>query len=1344
MKPAEHNTKTPTDATGFFATLCRMLYVKGSGASKAGRRDLVVSLRRSGRIFPTLSRLKCCVPALLCAVVGLLACSPVPALAAAPEVPEVRVESVTAATAIFYGVLNPNAAGVAGTYEFFYKASKTGACEGGSHTPASPGISLGAQHEELPAEPVSGLQANTEYAVCLLAETSPSEKTQSAPVTFTTAPETPETLSPAKSVTATTAVLEGVLNPKAQANAGWYFDYSTEAKCTENPVTSPMEPEELVKAKKESKEVSELQPNRKYEFCLVAYNAAGAQSTVGNEVALTTEPAPPKIDRQSASTNSTEATLEAQVNPNNQETHAYLQYSTSGMVNGSGALTTATKLTTIDLGEGYGDTPVGPETLTGLPAGTTFYYQAVASNATGTSYGTVQSITTVPTPSTDPVTAIAATTATFNGHLTLNPVATSYSFDYKLGSECTGESSTQSTAAASASVSTRVTGLQPDRLYTVCLVTTNAFGSQVGPSVSFKTLPEIYVTDVGSSSATLHVVLDPEGVATTYSFQFGTGSSYGSETPQASAGTGAKPLSFEAHIQNLNAGTVYHFRVIVNNASHETIEAANATFTTRPESSPFTLPDGRQWELVSPPDKQSGSIDAITGEGGLIQAAENGDAITYVTNNPIVAHPLGNRATEDSQVLSRRGAEGWSTEDITTPHNEYTEWFLGVPTEYKLFSPDLSLGLVEPKGETPLPPLPEGAERTIYLRNDSECEPTPTQAIPPTCYTALVTRANVEVPGSKIALPESDREALEGSRVIFQGASPDLSHVVFSDFEPLTTDAAKGQQDLYEWSGGRLSLVSVLPDGEPVSAGLGEGQHNLVRNAVSNDGSRVIWKATGSAAGLYLRDMERKETVEVDSEGHFATANSEDSKLFFTTGNTQGDASAGDLYVFEVTSGEGEPLAGHVTNLTGEGAGVQGEVIGASEDGSYVYFVANGVLGDAAAHDASQGNCKSNNPGGMCNLYVEHQGGGGWEAPEFIATLSGADNPDWSVDGKYLTGLTARVSPDGRWLAFMSDRSLTGYDTTDVNSGEADEEVYLFDTATGRLVCASCNPTGQRPVGVYDPGSGEREPVPLLVDEHQVWETHWLAGSVPGWTSEELRTAIYQSRYLSNNGRLFFDSPDALVSADVNQKEDVYEFEPAGVGGCSAAVAGASEVFEPGSGGCVGLISSGTSSGESAFLDAGVTGGRDVEGNEGGGDVFFLTASQLAPQDEDRAYDVYDAHECTESSPCVTSTLSASTPPCTTADSCRAASSPQPSIYGAGPSETFAGPGNLAPPGGGAPNPVKPKPKVLTRAQKLANALKACHRKKGRQRAKCEKTAHKEYGAKAAAKKASDDRRATR
>ena len=65
-----------------------------------------------------------------------------------------------------------------------------------------------------------------------------------------------------------------------------------------------------------------------------------------------------------------------------------------------------------------------------------------------------------------------------------------------------------------------------------------------------------------------------------------------------------------------------------------------------------------------------------------------------------------------------------------------------------------------------------------------------------------------------------------------------------------------------------------------------------------------------------------------------------------------------------------------------------------------------------------------------------------------------------------LADVTAGVSPDGEYLAFMSDRSLTGYDNVDANpaaKGARDEEVYLYDASTKLLVCASCNPNGEPP-----------------------------------------------------------------------------------------------------------------------------------------------------------------------------------------------------------------------------------------------------------------------------------------
>jgi len=276
-------------------------------------------------------------------------------------------------------------------------------------------------------------------------------------------------------------------------------------------------------------------------------------------------------------------------------------------------------------------------------------------------------------------------------------------------------------------------------------------------------------------------------------------------------------------------------------------------------------------------------------------------------------------------------------------------------------------------------------------------------------------------------------------------------------------------------------------------------------------------------------------------------------------------------------------------------------------------------------------------------------------------TLSSDDEKDWDGlglrgpgTGNDATKKVGRVSPNGRFVEFMSDRPLTGYDNHDALSGQLDEEVFLYDASTGRVVCASCNPTGARPTGILDTYSARP-----MVDRENAWgereHEQWLAASVP---ASQYR---YHSRDMQNDGRLFFNSSDALVPQDTNGLEDVYEYEPTGVGDCTST----SRTFSERSNGCVSLISSGQSAEESAFLDA----------SEGGGDVFFFTSARLTGADYDAAYDVYDARICTTSEPC--RMVPVSPPACSSGDSCKAAPSPQPVIFGATPSATFSGIGNV-------------------------------------------------------------------
>jgi DNA-binding beta-propeller fold protein YncE len=913
------------------------------------------------------------------------------------------------------------------------------------------------------------------------------------------------------------------------------------------------------------------------------------------------------------------------------------------------------------------------------------------------------------------------------------------------------------------------------------------------------------------TSTRLEAQIDANGLDTHYYFQYGTDEVCGQvpssfcataplPPPGADIGSAFGDVHVEATLTGLESGTTYFFRVVAENegGTAENGPQMVDTFTTLPNPVGL-LSDGRAWELVSPPDKAGSGIEAIGGSsgpsGGIMEASEDGKAITYVANGPIEADPEGSHSPEGTQVIATRGSEAWASKDIVTPSRQGEGAPFGSTQEYQLFSADLSFALLQPYGltnlqEPPLVPGVEQEERGIYRRSNATC-----QATPATCYQPLITAEN-NTAEAKQAWGGEAVGHFSGTNGVVSG-TPDLSHVVFSSHVALTGPKPKAPElelnRLYEWSAAsapaeQLQLVSVLPEGTASACtttcktathpvlGTAINTGTAVRNAVSGDGSRVFWTQTGGGeseetGSLYVRETRKGETLRLDvpklsqaeeeegltlpklskkeeeavAEPRFQTASTDGSRVFFTdtvslTGRSRlrtKEEGPADLYVCDVVEVE-EKLHCNLTDLTvdprsdlGESAGLVGVALGASDDGSSIYFVANGVLSnDARSHGATVGHCRRPNsgvpapPDAECNLYLEQYNGETktWEAPRFIAALSQDDAPDWNGSGaRALISLTARVSPNGQYLAFMSNRSLTGYDNVDASEaakGARDEEVFLYDAQSRRLVCASCKP-GTRPHGVFDTehaGEGGG----LLVDRPHIWggaagsevAEKWLAGSIPGWTPLEENTAPYQSRYLSDDGRLFFNGADALVPQDTNGKEDVYQFEPGGVGDCKDTS------------GCVALLSSGISPQESAFLDASPT----------GNDVFFVTAAQLISTDVDKSFDVYDARVCTESSPCL-KPPPPPPPPCASEASCRP---PAPGAPGfeAPPSATFSGPGNVAKQETLAVTP-KAKSKPLTKAQKLAKALKSCRKKFKHAKTKrvaCEKQARKKYGTKKAVK----------
>jgi hypothetical protein len=909
-------------------------------------------------------------------------------------------------------------------------------------------------------------------------------------------------------------------------------------------------------------------------------------------------------------------------------------------------------------------------------------------------------------------------------------------------------------------VSVPLTKLTSDTTYFYRLQASNKNGLNPGEAWQdhqFTTLgPGIRaesVANVAATSATLQASVDPHERPTSVYFQYATSSSFADAisvppAPGVAIGSGKEPVEVAPqHVQGLAPGTLYHYRAVALSEVEGHVrefDGPGQTFTTQTAGS-FALPDERQWELVSPPDKHGALIQPI-GEGQVTQAAAAGNAFTFLTDAPTEAQAQG--YANFVQILARRGAAGWEPRDIAPPHGGATG--VTVSQEYHFFGPDLSASILQQVG--PFTPLSQAAsEQTAYLRNDTNGT-----------YTPLVTPANDTAEpfqpfGDEGECPPSGNHEFCGPK--FVGATPDLKHVVLGSNVALTPGASSGGA-LYEWSNGTLGLVSLLPGngGSASNPGLGF-QSEVARQAISADGSRVIWSETGSH--LYMRDMTRGETVQLDAVQSgtgpgianpiFQAASTDGSTVYFTDGQaltksaSSGGVAIGDLYRCEMVVEAGK-LNCRLSDLTPAGAGGEPARVldllpGVSEDGSRVYFVADGALAPGAVHGNLDEEAVPH--GGLTNLYMWHAG-----VTTLVAVLSGEDYPDWNgrASQHHLARVTSRVSGNGHWLAFMSQRPLTGYDSRDSVTGRPDEEVYLYDSEHGRLVCASCDPSGARPAGVEYGKMAAGIDGSVGSGQTSIWDSgQGLGGSVPAWTAFGAGAALYQSRYLSNEGRLFFNSSDALVPADVNATGDVYQYEPAGVPagsrGCSPSVGSGSDVYKPArafevegrpgeeGAGCVGLISSGSSPQESGFLDA----------SESGGDVFFFTSSRLSPQDFDTSPDVYDAHECSTAAPCYPQAASVQSPPCDTGDSCRAAPTPQPSIFGAPASATFSGPGNPAPP----PAAVKRKTAEQIRIEKLNKALKACRKKKNKhKRQACEKAARKTYARKASAKKSSTARRA--
>jgi hypothetical protein len=631
--------------------------------------------------------------------------------------------------------------------------------------------------------------------------------------------------------------------------------------------------------------------------------------------------------------------------------------------------------------------------------------------------------------------------------------------------------------------------------------------------------------------------------------------------------------------------------------------------------SAFALPAGRAYELVSPAYKGG------YGVAGIEALAPGGESVVFSSQGPFDGDP--NYEVLANYYLARRSALGWSTVPLNPPATLLPDSAPG----------DFSASLESSLSAGRLGPSYSGA---FYSSTEFDFLLHPS-GLPDTAL-------GFESLG---AVKQVEPEPPIG--VVYAGASPDFSHLVFyGQGKPFLKEAGKTSSNLYDMetdvSGGAssLRLVGVDDQGknkvfEPNCApelGVSYGRASSF-NAVAADGNEIFFtmgtaadEAKGECNGQLFVRVDGSKTVELSRPAsskcsevpcvsetpspverlpaEFQGASEDGSKVFFTTAQplvAEEKDTGQDLYLARIGCGHGEDecegAKKEVTSLTrvsagSEAAEVQG-VVTVAADGSRIYFVARGVLG-AGANPEGRLPVK-----GADNLYVYDDGVAGSQ-PIYIGDLCSGNG--FSGEARDLRCPDTEEAKDqDLWLSSKHEAQTNGCESVSLScepgrflvfstyarltrdDTNEAKDVYRYDAVTGRLLRVSVGEDG------YD-ADGNGETCRNGDCNASIGENQEIAFV--------FRERDLNSRAVSSDGsRVVFRTAEPLSEDATNGLENAYEWQSA----------------EDGESGAVSLISTGNS-------DEPV---NQVVISQTGGDVLFKTSQGLVSQDTDGLADIYDA-----------------------------------------------------------------------------------------------------------------------
>jgi phosphodiesterase/alkaline phosphatase D-like protein len=345
----------------------------------------------------------------------------------------------------------------------------------------------------------------------------------------------------------------------------------------------------------------------------------------------------------SANLADTTATLNATVTPNGAATSVHFEYGT----------TTSFGSTTASQSIGSGNSPVSVSAnLTGLSAGTLYYYRAVATNSVGSTFGNTLTFTTttpLPTVVSTPASFIGAYGANVNGDVTPNGLSTSVYFEWGDRSDSLSNSNSPVSIGAGTTLVpnfARAEGLNPDSTYFFRIVAVNTNSSSTnktyGATLSFKTLPvkptvtTLVVTNTTATATTLQGTVNPNGSPTSFYFEYGATPSYGSATPAQDAGSGSNSVSLTAALTGLTSGQTYYYRAVSSNSFGVSYGTDQSFSTGNPPPSAITLAPG---SLTTTSAQLRGSVNPNSSYAS--SWFEWGTSTNYGSSSQIISTDLG-------------------------------------------------------------------------------------------------------------------------------------------------------------------------------------------------------------------------------------------------------------------------------------------------------------------------------------------------------------------------------------------------------------------------------------------------------------------------------------------------------------------------------------------------------------------------------------------------------------------------------------------------------------------------------------------------------------------------------